>query len=52
MKLKSSIALALALAPVFASAQPRTASVHMRQQQYHDRTPKARVHAARPHQRA
>ena len=50
MKLKISIALLLVLAPALASARPRTTSIRMRPQLFHDRTPKARVHvqAVRP----
>ena len=44
MKLKISIALLLALAPVVAQAKPRSTSAHMRPQLYHDRAPKERSH--------
>jgi hypothetical protein len=49
MKLKISIAMLLALAPAFASARSHEATAHVRQQTYHDRTPKAHVHQAAPH---
>jgi hypothetical protein len=44
MKLKLSIAMFLALAPVLAQAQPTMSGPHMHTQLVHDRTPKARVH--------
>ncbi|WP_158944491.1 hypothetical protein [Granulicella sp. S190] len=43
MKLKLSIGLLLALAPVFASATPKPPTAHLRPQQYHDRSPKAHI---------
>jgi hypothetical protein len=53
MKTKISIALLIALVPVLvpsvAYAGPKTPTVHVRQQAYHDRTPKARVHESLPH---
>jgi hypothetical protein len=49
MKLKVTIALLLALAPALASASSREPSARMRPQMYHDRSPKARIHEARPH---
>lgn len=48
MKLKVFIALVIFLVPVLAQAKPRTATAHMRPQLFHDRTPKARTHDARP----
>ncbi len=49
MKLKTTIATLLALAPALASARPHEETAHVRQQSYHDRTPKAHVHQAAPH---
>jgi len=49
MKLKISIAMLLALAPVFAQAKPAS-SAHLRPQLFHDRSPKARVPSAHVHQ--
>jgi hypothetical protein len=49
MKLRLSIALLLALTPTLALAKPKTTSSHMRPQLFHDRTPKAHVHTAKPH---
>jgi len=50
MKLKISIAVLLALAPVLAQAKPISSSAHLRPQLFHDRTPKARVPATHVHQ--
>jgi hypothetical protein len=49
MNLKLSIALLLALTPTLALAKPKSGGAHMRPQLYHDRTPKAHVHTAKPH---
>jgi hypothetical protein len=49
MKLRLSIALLLSLTPTLAFAKPKTASGHLRPQLFHDRTPKAHVHSAKPH---
>jgi hypothetical protein len=49
MKLRLSIALLLTLIPTLAFAKPKTGSSHLRPQLFHDRTPKAHVHSARPH---
>ncbi len=49
MKMKISIAFLLALAPAFALAKPREASVHLRTQTFHDRSPKAHYHQSPPH---
>lgn len=49
MKLRLSIALLLSLTPTLALAKPKTASAHLRPQLFHDRTPKAHVHSAKPH---
>lgn len=49
MKLRISIALMLALIPSLAFARSRTGGAHMRPQLFHDRAPKAHIHAARPH---
>ena len=43
MKLRFSIALLVALAPVVAQAKPISGSAHMRPQLFHDRSPKAHV---------
>jgi hypothetical protein len=48
MKLRLSIALLLTLVPSLAFARPQSGGVRMGPQ-FHDRTPKAHVHAARPH---
>lgn len=44
MRLKIYLALLLVLAPVAASARPRTTGGRMHPQLFRDRTPKARVH--------
>jgi hypothetical protein len=49
MKLRLIIALLLTLTPTLALAKPKTGSSHMRPQLFHDRTPKAHVHSAKPH---
>jgi len=49
MKMKLSIVFLLALAPAFASAKPREATVHLRTQTFHDRSPKPRFHQSLPH---
>jgi hypothetical protein len=49
MKLRLSIALLLSLIPTLAFAKPKTGSAHLRPQLFHDRTPKAHVHSAKPH---
>jgi hypothetical protein len=49
MKLRLSIALLLSLTPTLALAKPKTTSAHLRPQLFHDRTPKAHVHTAKPH---
>ncbi len=49
MKLRLSIALLLSLTPTLALAKPKAASAHLRPQLFHDRTPKAHVHTAKPH---
>ena len=43
MKLRFSIALLVALAPVFAQAKPVSGGGHMRPQLFHDRSPKPHV---------
>jgi hypothetical protein len=48
MKFKLTIALFLILVPSLAYARTRTAGARMRPQ-FHDRTPKAHIHGARPH---
>jgi hypothetical protein len=49
MKLRLFIALLLSLTPTLALAKPKTGSAHLRPQLFHDRTPKAHVHSAKPH---
>lgn len=49
MKTKISIGLLLALAPAFAMAKPREATVHLRTQTFHDRSPKIHSHESMPH---
>jgi hypothetical protein len=49
MKMRISIALLLALAPAFALAKPREATVHLRTQTFHDRSPKIHSHESLPH---
>jgi hypothetical protein len=49
MKLRISIALLLAMIPTLALANSRTGGSHLRPQLFHDRTPKAHVHSAKPH---
>jgi hypothetical protein len=46
MKLRLTIALLVALAPVVAQAKPMSGSTHMRPQLFHDRSPKAHMHNA------
>jgi hypothetical protein len=48
MKLRTTIALLLVLAPSLAFAKPRTATAHMRPQLFRDRAPKARTRDFRP----
>lgn len=48
MKLRTTIALLLVLAPSLAFAKPRTATAHMRPQLFRDRAPKARTREFRP----
>src|SRR5271156_6602870 len=49
MKMKISIALLLALAPTLALAKPREATVHLRTQTFHDRSPRIHSHESLPH---
>ena len=49
MKLRLSIALLLTLTPMLAFARPRTSTVHMRPQLFHDRSPRAHVRSSKPH---
>jgi hypothetical protein len=47
MKLKITMALMLALAPTLASARSKGATVHMRPQMFHDRSPKPHLQETR-----
>jgi hypothetical protein len=46
MKLRLSAALLLTLTPMLAFARPRTATVRMRHQSFHDRAPRPHGHTA------
>jgi hypothetical protein len=50
MKLRTTIALLLVLAPSLAFARPRAATTHMRPQLFRDRAPKPRTRDLRPRQ--
>ena len=49
MKLQIIVALLLTFSPVLAFAKPRSATVHMRPQLFHDRAPKAHNHGSKAH---